>query len=326
MTTQKPFKILCVDDDELFLSSLARLIQTIESVSVETATNAEDARERIASDHFAILVTDYRMPGESGIDLLEFLSQEHPEIVPVLTTAYMELDVALEAINRGHIFAFIRKPPNDDDVVLTVSRAIERYKLRQALRDKITELERTNRLLSESRNEVQRLHEVASTDQKTGVRSYSFFTDRLEEEIARAHRYEQPLTLVLIDLDGFKAVNDTLGHVVGDEVLREVAALMQSNIRRIDVLARFGGDEFSLLLPNTNIAGAKIVCERLRAFVQHNTFSSTEAGRITLSMGLCGLPDHPIQEGTAMIKLSDDALYQAKKAGGNCVSVAPTRE
>jgi diguanylate cyclase (GGDEF)-like protein len=158
------------------------------------------------------------------------------------------------------------------------------------------------------------------------VRSYSFFTDRLEEEIARAHRYEQPLTLALIDLDGFKAVNDTLGHVVGDDVLREVAALMQSNIRRIDVLARFGGDEFSLLLPNTNIAGAKIVCERLRSFVAHSSFAKTEAGQITLSIGLCGLPDHSIREGGTMIKLSDDALYDAKKAGGNCFSVAPAGE
>jgi diguanylate cyclase (GGDEF)-like protein len=314
--------ILCVDDDELFLRSLARVLGTVEDVEVETATSVAAARDMLQERQYAIVVTDYRMPGETGIDLLEYLASERVDIVPVLTTAYMELEVALEAINRGRVFAVLRKPLEKQDVVLTIARAIERYELKHALKDKIAELERTNRELRESRSQVQRLHEVASTDPKTGTRSYNFFVERLDEEVARAERYQHPLSLALVDLDGFKSVNDRHGHVVGDVVLRQVAELMLGNVRKIDLLARFGGDEFALLLPSTPAEGAGVVVERLIGRVASETFESTEAGQITLSVGVVTFPDIAVRTGREMIELADKALYAAKRAGGNRMAVA----
>jgi diguanylate cyclase (GGDEF)-like protein len=291
----------------------------------------QEAREAIeaAAGEIAVVLTDYRMPGETGIDLLEYLADRHPDVVAVLTTAFAELEVAIAAVNRGRVYAILRKPAINDEILVTIRQALERHELGRTLREKIDQLQRANAALrkanqdlADSRTEVERLNEVAYIDAKTGVRSYRFFTERLDEEVARAERYAHPLTLILIDLDGFKPVNDRLGHVEGDRVLRAFAKLIDRSIRGVDLLSRFGGDEFALILPNTDAGGAVTVCERLGETVRSSPLGPVEPGEITISLGVAVVPDHPVASGADLVKLADEALYRAKQMGGDRFEVA----
>jgi len=321
-----PCRILCVDDEPLFLNSVVRLLEVRLEEEIAAAPGVQRAREILEAEGSAIAVvlTDYKMPGETGIELLTYLSEQHPDVIAVLTTAYAELELAIEAVNRGHVYAILRKPASNEEILITVRGALERVELKLALRDKVEQLERANAALRRacerleaSQGEVQRLGEMAYIDAKTGVRSYSFFTERLQEEVARAARYSHPLTLILIDLDGFKPVNDRLGHLEGDVVLKAFADLVASKIRGVDVLARFGGDEFAVLLPNTDAAGAARVCERVTRVVREAALGPLTPGEITISLGVAVVPDHPVGQGTALVQLADEALYKTKQRGGD---------
>jgi two-component system cell cycle response regulator len=324
-------RVLCVDDDPLFLNSIVRLLEVRLGETIASAHSVQRAREILAAEgnEIAVVLTDYKMPGETGLDLLAHLAAEHPDVVGVLTTAYAELEVAIEAINQGHVYALLRKPAGSEEILITLQQALERHELVHTLREQVGALERANadlqqayEELAHSKEEVERLNEMAYYDAKTGVRSYRFLAERLDEEVARAQRYSHPFTLILIDLDGFKPVNDRLGHTAGDVVLKAFADLMQSKIRGVDVLARFGGDEFAVLLPSTDAAGASTVSQRLGQEVRETALGPLEPGEITISMGVASVPEHPVRNGKQLVDLADTALYKAKQAGGDCTRLA----
>lgn len=157
--------------------------------------------------------------------------------------------------------------------------------------------------------------EWASLDGMTGVYNYRYFTDRLEIEWNRAVRYEKPLSLIMIDIDLFKNVNDTHGHMVGDVVLREIAALLRKYTRETDVVARYGGEEFSIILPETHFKDAYLVAEKLRTAVAEYVFHGGEEGlniEITISLGLSNYPSTSFSRADLLYQ-SDQALYRAKR-------------
>lgn len=161
---------------------------------------------------------------------------------------------------------------------------------------------------------TKRLHGLATHDGLTGCLNYQAFQDALVVESNRADRYERPLSVVIADLDGFKAINDTNGHGVGDRTLASVAAAMLSGVRLTDLVGRIGGDEFAILLPETSIEEARRLVERIRAQMRR-TESPTPA---TLSFGLSiwqGRGDSPGE----LLRRADSALYDAKRLGRNGV-------
>jgi diguanylate cyclase (GGDEF)-like protein len=164
-----------------------------------------------------------------------------------------------------------------------------------------------------------RLKELSFKDDVTGLYNRRFFSIRLEEEISRYRRFTHPVSVVLLDLDGFKQINDEFGHAAGDEILREIAQLLLKHSRGINVIARYGGDEFAILLVETTKSGAHLYADRIRQVLSAFPFGHRQ--RITASFGLASLPEDvgaaSLEE---LIRAADAALYAAKRAGKNTVA------
>jgi diguanylate cyclase (GGDEF)-like protein len=167
-----------------------------------------------------------------------------------------------------------------------------------------------------------RLKETSFKDEVTGLYNRRFFSLRLEEELSRYRRFNHPVSVVLLDLDGFKAVNDEFGHTVGDDTLREVAQILMKHSRGINVVSRYGGDEFAVLLVETSKAGARLYADRIREVVAKYPFSHGKV--ITASFGVASLPDDEAGTAEDLFRAADEALYTAKRAGKNQVAASPS--
>lgn len=189
--------------------------------------------------------------------------------------------------------------------------------LNQALREQKKQLELSEKNLRDA-NKL--LEELAKEDGLTGLRNHRAFKERLEEEVLRATRYQLPLSLILMDVDHFKHFNDNFGHPAGDDVLRAVSRILESQVRNTDLVARYGGEEFVVLLPNTTEVEAMIIAERIRKSVEKSPWSKRA---ITLSLGVSGLCS-TVANGHALVGLADQALYESKRAGRNRVTNAGT--
>jgi two-component system, cell cycle response regulator len=166
------------------------------------------------------------------------------------------------------------------------------------------------------RESVERL---AVTDDLTQVYNYRFLKTALRRETRRAARYSQELALVMIDVDNLKGYNDRNGHMRGSMLLREIARLFTTQTRSWDLVAKYGGDEFTLILPQTGMEGACVVAERMRAAVENHTFALAERGSITISLGVAVFPHHG-SDSISLIRAADRVLYQAKRSGRNRVA------
>lgn len=172
--------------------------------------------------------------------------------------------------------------------------------------------------------QADRLAQLSITDALTGLHNARALEERLRHELARSTRYRQPLSLLLIDLDGLKVINDRLGHDAGDRALRHIAVVIQSQLRFSDLGARWGGDEFALLAPNTGAMAAAALAERVRSLVANDP-----AGRfvppVTISIGIATFdPDQDIGvDRVTLMRTADSALYEAKRMGRNRIAIAP---
>ena len=180
---------------------------------------------------------------------------------------------------------------------------------------------RRSHVLEMTRADNQRLEALATTDPLTRLLNRRAFHERLAEEVQRAHRYGSVVTLLLLDVDHFKQVNDTYGHLVGDAVLGQVASVMQASLRTVDVVARYGGEEFVAILPETPLEGGVVIAERLRERVESHEFTGAHGMPLglTVSIGLAAYPCADVRSTDEQIAHADAALYRAKAGGRNRV-------
>jgi diguanylate cyclase (GGDEF)-like protein len=169
-----------------------------------------------------------------------------------------------------------------------------------------------------------RLKETSFKDEVTGLYNRRFFSLRLEEELSRYRRFNHPVSVVLLDLDGFKTVNDDFGHVAGDDTLRDIAQILMKHSRGINVVSRYGGDEFAVLLVETSKAGARLYADRIREVVAKYPFSHGKV--LTASFGVASLPDDEVATADDLFRAADDALYAAKRGGKNQVAASGSGE
>lgn len=167
----------------------------------------------------------------------------------------------------------------------------------------------------------ERVKDQAVRDSLTQVFNHSYLYERLAEEVARSEQIESPVSFIMLDIDNFKAFNDTHGHLAGDEVLRRVARTLENSVRKVDVVARYGGEEFGIVLPQTPAKGALMVGERIRTAVEEMSLGTEDPARVTVSIGVATCPD---VAGTYvdLVARADEALYRGKALGRNRVCAA----
>ncbi|HXQ29881.1 MAG TPA: diguanylate cyclase [Gemmatimonadales bacterium] len=166
-----------------------------------------------------------------------------------------------------------------------------------------------------------RLEKLAATDALTGCLNRRALSQNLEQELERARRYDLAITILLADIDRFKLVNDTRGHIAGDSVLRQVGEILRREARSVDIVARYGGEEFVVVMPETALQGAAIFAERLRRRIMQHEFAEPGQDRLhlTVSIGLASFPDDRVGNADSFVALADQALYRAKNEGRNLV-------
>jgi diguanylate cyclase (GGDEF)-like protein len=175
-------------------------------------------------------------------------------------------------------------------------------------------------LALDNRRLAKDLQKLAVTDDLTQVYNYRYLKTALRRELKRAARFRQQLSVIMIDVDNLKTYNDVNGHLRGSYLLKELAGLCQEQVRSFDVMAKYGGDEFTMILPQTPRDGALVVAERVRAAVAEHAFALAPAGRITVSLGVATFPEDG-QDSMGLLRAADLALYQAKRHGRNRVEV-----
>ena len=171
---------------------------------------------------------------------------------------------------------------------------------------------------------AERVEKLAITDDLTQVYNFRFLKTALRREIRRASRFGQEMSLIMLDVDNLKAYNDRHGHLRGSFLLKGMAQLLTKNLRSFDLIAKYGGDEFTLILPQTAREGALVVAERMRSAVEKTEFPLAPRGAITISLGVSTYP-HDATDSLGLIRVADLALYKAKQSGRNRTELNPPK-
>ncbi|GEM_PF-430029 len=291
-STRKPARVLIVDDDEMIQELVERNL-TRAGYTVRIASDGKGALEEVFRFTPDMVILDIMLPDIDGLDLLKILRQRPGgSILPIMfLTAKTGLNDRIQGLSIGGD-DYITKPFHPEELVARVGALIGRTAL---------------------------LKELAVRDGLTGTYNHRYFYEKLKDEITRWKRYKRKFTLVMIDLDFFKNVNDSYGHMVGDIVLRETADFLIAQLRSIDVVARYGGEEFALILPETDLKEAHLVLRRIFERIRNWKIklpNSDESIQITFSAGLATCSEDGEDE-KALVSHADKALYYAKESGRN---------
>jgi len=309
---------LLVVDDEETLRSVVSQVLSADGFEVAEAASAEEALEAFRAGAHQLVITDIRMQGMSGIELLTQIKEQSPDTQVVIMTSHASLDSAITALRAG-AYDYLVKPFESLDLISAVAgRAAEKARLVSQNRELLVELKRTNEELQEA-NLI--LKEMALKDGLTTLYNHRYFQESLAHEIARSKRGQKPCSVVFMDVDNFKVYNDTHGHPEGDRLLKTLAHMLKSNLRSSDLAARYGGEEFVLLLPETRKDAALKIAEELRRVVEGYDFPGGEKqplGRVSISIGVGCFPEDGC-EPAELMAYADSRLYAAKHGGKNVV-------
>lgn len=305
---------ILVADDELAIRSLVGELLTDEGHVVTLAEDGEDALEKFKKEWHEIVFSDIRMPKMTGIELLGEIKKMTELTQFIIMTSHASIDNSIAALKKG-AFDYILKPFDDLEVVVDAAkRAIANL---SAIREQQYLLNTLSRQNEELGTLNKKFRELAIRDGLTGLFNHRHGEDRLADEVDRARKFNRNLSLLFIDLDNFKFFNDKHGHLAGDEVLHSLGKLMSGATRDSDTLARWGGEEFIIIAPETNEQQACQLAETIRKLVAEYAFphaNQQPLGHVSLSIGVATMSDG-IANAEQLLKLADKAVYRAKESG-----------
>lgn len=320
-------KVLIVDDRPENLLVLESLIDEPD-VELIKAESGNEALAKTLDHDLALVLLDVQMPGMDGYEVAELLRGNRlTKHIPIIfvTAKHKEQASIFKGYDSGAV-DYLFKPLEPVVLKGKVSVFLELYRQKKELEDKTVELDRRLADLQELKQLLEKTNEqlthLSQMDGLTGLLNRRSFDEIFREEWQRGCRTQQPLSLLMIDIDFFKAYNDTYGHTLGDEALKIVArTLVISAQRHVDKVARYGGEEFVIILPDTNQQGAEKMAEKICTDIRElniEHIGSPGIKRVTISVGVSTtIPDKKINS-LQPIDIADSKLYKAKAAGRNC--------
>jgi diguanylate cyclase (GGDEF)-like protein len=316
--------VLIVDDDPALVQHVRQGL-TPYGYKFREARDGAQALSAIREARPDLILMDVEMPGLGGVEVCRIIKANGGEdgfgFIPVILMTARQAAGKVEGLELG-ADDYLVKPFDMLELGARVKSMLRLKALQDALVEKNRELDRANKELARKREELLAL---SRTDPLTGLSNRRYFEERLQEEFTRARRYRSPLSLVMMDIDYFKRINDTYGHPFGDEVLRAVSQVTRARLREVDMLARYGGEELIALLPETSPADALRACERVREAIEGlqlenlATDGTKRMVRCTASLGLASIPSPTLQSAADLLRAADECLYAAKGAGRNRV-------
>lgn len=290
-------KILVVDDENTMRNMLSDVLLE-EGHEVFEAPNGEEAVKKLREEYFELVITDIMMPGLNGIGVLKAAKEIEPGTDVIVMTGYASVETAVESMRLG-ASDYITKPFNIDQIKIVVSRTLKK------------------RVLERKAEEGEFYKELSKIDTITQLFNHKTFHQLLEAETGRAKRHTQNLSLILADIDNFKIYNEINGYPKGDFILKQVALMFTNCCRNCDLIARYGGDEFAVIIPGCNKEQASLVARRIKKSIDEGNFDNEEvlpSKSLTISIGLASFPEDAGSK-KELIEKVEEALREAKLRG-----------
>lgn len=293
-------QLLIVDDDEAIRNAICEYL-ALSNYRTDAADNADDAIKRLSGNRYDVVVTDIIMNGMDGLQLMEYIKSTYDTSV-IITTGYTRNYTYEAAIKKG-ADDFIFKPFRLEELLLRLKRVLR------------------ERQLAQDRNQILEEFKILSiTDHLTLLYNSRHFHTQLQTEIERHDRYKRPLSLLMIDIDHFKRYNDIYGHIEGDRILSMMGKAIKSALRSPDTAYRYGGEEFMVILPETDPESALRAARRIKDFVEYELAKlENNDPVITLSIGVTSYAFD--ESAMSFMKRADEAMYVAKRKGRNRISL-----
>ena len=293
--------VLIIDDDDAIRATMHEFIER-SGYTTFSVGSAEEAMELLIKEEIDVAITDIILPGRDGLELTDYIKSGF-DIDVIVMTGYSGDYSYEEAINKG-ASDFVFKPVRFEELILRLKRVLKE-----------------RRLTRERAKILGKLQNLAITDGLTKLYNSRHFYSQLDAEVGRSARYKHPLSLLLLDIDHFKDFNDAYGHLEGDKVLVSIGLNIQDCLRAMDSAYRYGGEEFTVILPETNGAEAHTVAERIRQKIgsEPHTPESAENITVTISVGVTEYING--EDASAFVQRADQAMYTSKKKGRNIVTI-----
>jgi len=290
-----PFELLVVDDQQAQLQSLQQLLHISGYTNVMLASDGDEAIRKLRNNTSQLILLDLQMPGTNGLNVLEFHQQAGLDAEIIIISGETSFAWVKEAMRLG-AHDFIRKPYKTEELLTAIVKALDQFQEKQ----KLKQVQQNN-------------NHMAYHDPLTNLPNRQLFNDRVHQVLVHAQRNKRKFALLFMDMDCFKAVNDRLGHLIGDRVLQQVATTILGCLRAEDTLSRYGGDEFALLLPDvTDQKSVTTVAEKILGELRKSFHINDHELQLSLSIGIAIYPS----AGTdldILLQNADIAMYHVKE-------------
>jgi two-component system, cell cycle response regulator len=308
---KKTIRVLLIEDNDHDAEIVRRMLTKYAAVTykLERVRSTQEGLEKLDSGNFDLLLLDYSLPGEDGISFLRRLNGTAQLPPVIMLTGWGDGRVAAEAMHSGAYDYFPKSSINSQVLAHAIHQALDKH-----------------RWSVEERRLREELERLVITDELTAVYNRRYMARALDRECNRARRYRRELACLMIDLDDFKRYNDSHGHLVGDIALKQVAATISQCVRETDIVVRFGGEEFVVIMPEAHPDACMAAAERIRNAIAGQALAvGKDAVAMTVSIGVCTSRDEHETEPDTMLACADRALRRAKQDGKNRVCGQPPR-